>query len=268
MAGIWEFVQRHGYTVVFVVVLVEQLGAPLPAVPVLLAMGAFAALGFYSLPLALLTAVAAAVAADALWFALGQRRGDTILKLLCRLSLEPDSCVRQTSKSFHRHGVWTLLFAKFVPGLSTAAPPLAGSAGVSWARFLVWDAAGSALWAGASLGAGTVLRREVERLAEGLTRIGGWAAIVLGAPLAAYLLFKLWHRERTLRLLRMARITAGELRMLMDAGPPPMVVDLRPQREVRRTGIKIPGAMVVDSEEVERTLREQASGQHLVFYCS
>ncbi|HTI53116.1 MAG TPA: DedA family protein, partial [Verrucomicrobiae bacterium] len=137
-----DFLVRHGYVVLFAVVLGEQLGLPLVGAPVLMAAGALAGAGRFSLTLAVGLAVAACLIGDLVWFEMGRRRGAPILSLLCRISLEPDSCVRRTEDIFSRWGARVLLVAKFVPGLNTVAPPLAGVVGMPWKRFLRWDAGG------------------------------------------------------------------------------------------------------------------------------
>lgn len=268
MTGLWDFVLRHGYGLMFVAVLIEQLGAPVPAVPVLLAMGGLAGLGYYSLPTALFLALIAALAADLLWFELGRRRGDSILALLCRLSLEPDTCVSSTSRTFERWGPATLLIAKFIPGISTVAPPLAGSAGISRLRFILFDTAGSILWAGAALGTGFLLRREVAIAADWLSRFGLGMLITAGSPLAAWIFYKLWQRERAMRLFRIGRIHPDELKQRLDDGELTWIIDLRSPRSIQRTGGRIPGARLLHESEVSQHLRDLPEGAHLVFYCS
>lgn len=268
MTDLWAFLLRHGHSLLFGAVLVEQLGAPVPAVPMLLVMGALAALGYYSLPLALLTAVSACVAADFVWFELGRRRGDSILAFLCKLSLEPDTCVRTTSRTFARWGPATLLVAKFVPGLSTVAPPLAASAGLSPARFLLYDTAGAALWAGVSLAAGALLRREVERIFEWLPQLGARLLILILTPLALWLAWKLWQRMRAMRLHRIARITPAELHALLNNGAETRIFDLRAPHAVARDAYRLPGAILLAPQQLDQHLRDLPLGAHLVFYCT
>jgi membrane protein DedA with SNARE-associated domain len=267
MTLLWEFVLRHGYGLMMLSVLVEQLGAPIPAVPVLLVMGALAGLGYYSLTLALIASVVAAVLADLVWFELGRRRGESILGLLCRLSLEPDSCVRSTRRTFDRWGPATLVVAKFVPGLSTVAPPLAGSAGLSRARFIWCDSVGSALWAGSALAIGFLLRREVERAGDWLANFGQGVTLILGAPLAGWICWKLWQRQRTMRMLRVARIQPHELKARLDSGDETHIVDLRSRKSILRSGGVLPGARQLEESDVDIHLRDLPRGAHLVFYC-
>ncbi len=268
MHGVWEFVLHHGYGLMFAAVFVEQLGAPVPAVPVLLAMGAMAGLGYYSVSLSLLLAIIAAMAPDLLWYYLGRRRGDSILALLCKLSLEPDTCVRTTTNAFDRWGPATLLVAKFIPGLSTVAPPLAGSARLPMARFLAFDAGGAFLWAGSSLAVGFLLRRKVEQFAEALSSFGIGLLVVVGSPLAAWIFWKLWQRERAMRLYRIARLQPTDLKALLDSGEPTYIIDLRGPKAIQRSGFKLPGALMLPQDEIDVHLRDLPAGAHLVFYCS
>src|SRR4051812_34715278 len=124
-----EFLVNHGLPLVFGAVLLEQLGVPLPAVPWLLGAGALAAAGKFSLSASVILTAVACLIADALWFYLGRYRGNQVLNLLCRISLEPDSCIRRTQNVFTKYGLKGVAVAKFVPGLSTVAPPLAGMSG-------------------------------------------------------------------------------------------------------------------------------------------
>src|ERR1043166_4018165 len=142
-----QFLIRHGLPLVFAVVFVEQMGLPIPALPVLLAAGALSAVGKFNLFLGIVATVVACLIADAIWFYLGRFRGNQVLGFLCRVSLEPDSCVRRTQNLFTRYGMPGLIVAKFVPGLSLMAPPLAGMAGMSAPRFLFVDSFASFLYA-------------------------------------------------------------------------------------------------------------------------
>lgn len=270
MSPLWEFVLRHGYGLVFLAVLLEQLGAPAPTAAVLLLAGALSALGHFSLPLFLLLAVAASLAADLVWYELGRRRGEAILGLLCRLSLEPSTCVRRTTATFERWGPATLLVAKFVPGLNTVAPPLAGSTGIQRGQFLWFSALGAAFWSGAFLGAGALLGREAERWVEGLSSTGAAALWALAAGAAGWIFWKLLWRWRTLRRLRIARILPHELHAMLRpaAGQPPLVVDLRSPAERRRTGARIPAAVLAGEEDLERILAGAPRSLPVVFYCS
>ena len=209
--GLLEQVAKYGIAFVFGNVLLEQIGLPIPALPTLIVAGALAARGDLSAPLVLLVAVVASLIADLLWFALGRRQGYRVLSVLCRVSLSPDSCVNQTEAFFNRYGLASLLFAKFVPGFSTVAPPLAGASNASVASFMAWDAGGALLWAGSGFAAGAIFHRAVDRVLDVLASFGGGALVFVGSALVLFILWKYAQRRRFYRALRMARISPQEV---------------------------------------------------------
>jgi len=192
---VFRFLVRHGYAMLFAWVAAEQIGFPVPAIPLLLAAGALAGAGKLNLGLVIGTAVLASILSDVAWYEVGRRKGMKVLNLLCRMSLEPDSCVRRTEDVFTRHGARSLLVAKFVPGLTTAAPPLAGIFRMRRSRFVFFDAAGAAIWAGAFAGLGWLFSDRLERLAVQAARLGTWVLVILLTSLAAYVLWKYIHRQ-------------------------------------------------------------------------
>ena len=263
-----QFLLRHGYLVLFVFVFAEQIGLPLPAIPVLLAMGALAGTGQLSYPLALLLAVAASLLSDLIWFQLGRHRGHSVLNQLCRISLEPDSCVRRTENVIALHGARTLLFAKFIPGLNTVAPPLAGMIGMRLSRFAVWDTAGALLWAGGFSGAGYLFSDQLELVAVRASGLGAGLLVLLGAPLAAYLAWKYVQRQRFLRRLQIARISPEELKRKLEAGEDIVVVDLRHSLEFGAESVKVPGAIHLRPDELDHRHQEIPRNREVVLYCS
>ena len=268
MTDITDFLIRHGAAVLFAVVFAEQIGFPLPAIPVLLAAGALAGAGKLTFPWVMTIAVVACFAGDLVWYELGRRRGRHALGLLCRLSLEPDSCVRRTETFFLRHGLWSLVLAKFIPGLSTLAPALAGLFAIRLGPFAVYNGLGAVLWAGSFIGAGYLLGHQLERLAADATWLGEWLLLLLGGGLAGYIVYKLVHRQWLLRELRIARITADELKGLMDAGEKVFVVDLRQALDVAADPTLIPGAVRMTVEELEHRHHEIPREQDVVLYCA
>jgi len=263
-----QFLLRHGYLVLFAFVLVEQMGLPIPAIPVLLAMGALAGMGHFSFAVAVMVAALAALAADWTWYQLGRRRGHSILNFLCRISLEPDSCVRRTENVFARNGARALLFAKFVPGLSTIAPPMAGMFQMRPAWFLMWDGAGALLWAGSFMGAGYLFSAQLERIAASALRLGAWLLILLAGGLAAYIGWKYAQRRRFLRDLRIARISPEELVRKLEAGEQIVVVDLRHDLEFEADAMKVRGALHMRPEELEQRHQEIPRDRDVVLYCT
>src|SRR5216110_861982 len=185
-----EFLVRHGTAVLFAAVFVEQMGLPLPAAPWLLAAGALIGTGKMNWMLALSAAASGSLLADMIWFYLGRHSGNRVLSLLCRISLEPDSCVRRTQDVFTRYGMRGVIVAKFIPGLSTLAPPLAGSSGVSAARFFSFDGVGSLLYGGAFILVGVLFSHQLEQVIDALARLGGSALAVVAGLVALYIGYK------------------------------------------------------------------------------
>jgi membrane protein DedA with SNARE-associated domain len=268
MKEIVEFLLHHGYYVLIAFVFAEQIGLPVPALPILLAMGALAGVGRLSYPMALVGAVTASVLADTIWYWLGRKRGYSVLHLICRIALEPDSCVRQTENVFDRYGARSLLVAKFIPGLSTAAPPLAGLFRMHLARFLVADAAGATIWAGSFSGIGYLFREQLELAAEYALGWGKGLGILLVGALALYIIGKAWQRKRFIRKLRVARITGEELRGKLEAGETVMIVDLRNPLDVESEGRKLPGALLMAPDELDARHQEIPRDREIILYCT
>ena len=263
-----EFLIKHGYTLLFSWVLLEQMGLPIPAIPLLLAAGALAGSGKMVLALAVSVALIAVILADLFWYSLGRFRGGRILKLLCRISLEPDSCVRRTENLFIRHGARSLLVAKFVPGLNTAAPSLAGIFRMSVRRFMLFDCLGAFFWVATFTGLGFIFSDQLEQIAAHSLRWGGWLVVVLAGSLAAYILWKYIQRRRFLRRLRIARIGPKELMDKMAAGDEISIVDLRKPIDVEAFPQMIPGALRIAMEEIEDRHGEIPRDRDVVLYCS
>lgn len=253
----------------FGTVFAEQIGLPLPAIPVLLAAGALAGtVPQFSLPAVIMVPVLASLLSDLIWYELGRRRGHSILNLLCRISLEPDSCVRRTEDLFVRHGPRALLFAKFVPGLNTAAPPLAGMFRMRLSRFLLYDGAGALVWAGTFCGAGYLFSAQLERIARSAWRLGTWLAVLLAGSLAAYIAWKYIQRRRFIRQLRIARITPEDLMRKLEAGEEIAVVDLRHSLQFGTDTVKIPGSLHLLPEELDHRHHEIPRDREIVLYCT
>ena len=263
-----QFLLRHGYAVLFASVFAEQIGLPIPAIPMLLAMGALVGTGQFAFAAALLVTMLASLSSDFIWYQLGRRRGHAVLNLICRISLEPDSCVRRTENLYVRHGARALLFAKFVPGLSTLAPPLAGMFGMRLAGFLAWDGAGALLWAAVFCGSGYLFSAQLGLIATLALRLGTWLMVLLGSALAAYIAWKYIGRQRFIRQLSIARITPEELRGKLEAGEDIVVVDLRHSLEFEADNVKVPGALHLLPEELDQRHQEIPRDRDVVLYCT
>jgi membrane protein DedA with SNARE-associated domain len=263
-----EFLLHHGYVVLLAWVFAEQVGLPIPSLPILLAAGALAGTHNLSFFVSLFIAIFAAVSADSLWYQLGRRKGIRILQFLCRITIEPDSCVRRTQGVFATQGARSLLFAKFVPGLSTVAPPLAGIFHMRARRFLLFDALGALLWSGSILGVGYAFSGEIEHVAERARALGGWLGVLLVGALAFYIGYKYLARRRFLRELRIARISPEELKEKLDAGENVVIVDLRHHVDFEASPETIPGAFRVDAKELEEKNDLLPRDREVVLFCT
>jgi membrane protein DedA with SNARE-associated domain len=268
MGTLMRLVATYGLALVFLNVLAEQLGLPIPAVPTLAVSGALAVEGRLSALLILLVAVVASILADALWYELGRRQGHRILKSLCRVSLSPDTCVSQTERHFERWGLSSLLVAKFVPGFSTVAPPLAGATRAPFGAFLLFDAGGAMLWAGSALTVGMLFHRAIDRALQELASIGSWALLALGSALALFIAFKWWRRRRFFLALRAARISVEDLHHLMDEGKSPLVLDVRSGPARLADPRRVPGAEVCEASEIEQRVANLPRDREIILYCT
>ena len=263
-----QLIPQHGAALVFVNVLLDQLGLPVPAIPTLMVAGALAIEGKLS-TLALFGAgVSASLLGDSAWYAAGRYYGSRVMRTLCAVSLTPDYCVNQTQTQFERWGVNALIFAKFVPGLATIAPPLAGATGIGWPRFLFLSTIGAALWVAAGLGVGMVFKPQIEYALALLERMGTAAVAAVGAAAVAWIAYKWWDRRRFFRMLRVARISADDLYRLIDAGAKPVIVDVRSATARSLEPRTIPGAVHVPLQAVDQHARELPRDREIILYCT
>ena len=253
---------------ILVVVFLEQVGLPLPALPWLLAAGALSATGKFNPFLGIGVTVLACVVADTIWFYLGRYRGTQVLGLLCRLSLEPDSCVRRTQNVFTKYGLRGLLVAKFVPGLSTVAPPLAAMTGIPVSRFLFVDAVGSLLYGACFIVIGYFFSSQIGQIGVAITQVGGNALSLMVGLTLLYIAYKYWQRQRLLSELRLARITVAELRQKLDDGENPVILDLRSGAELKLDPSVISGAVHVEMDKMEHYSQHMPRDRDIIVYCA
>jgi membrane protein DedA with SNARE-associated domain len=259
---------QFGLMLVFANVFLVQAGAPVPAVPTLLVAGALAAAGALSVPMIILIAVAASLLGDLIWYAAGRVYGLRVLQLLCRISISPDSCVRQTETRFMRWGAPSLIFAKFVPGFATVAPPLAGALHVKLVPFLGYSAISAALWSGAAVGAGMFFFRQIDWALDQLGQMGVYAVILLATALALFVAFKWWERRRFFKALRMARISVADLYRMMEDGQAPVVVDVRSASAREIDPRRVPGSIAVDIANLDVHVAELPPDRDIIVYCT
>jgi membrane protein DedA with SNARE-associated domain len=256
------------YAVVFAASLAENLGLPLPAWPVIVLGAAAAAQGRGSVLLVLLAALVAAVGADYAWFLFGRKRGRKVLRFMCAISLNPDSCVRKTEDTFHRQGLKSLLVSKFVPGLNTIAPPMAGMLKHSSTRFLMFDVTGALLWAGSAVAVGSLWHHQVAAVLERASRFGHGAVAGVALALAGFAAWKYYERRRYYGKLRAARIRPQELHQMITGGQEVVIVDLRSRLAVERDPQKLPGALLIPPEEFEQHVESIPRDREIILYCT
>jgi membrane protein DedA with SNARE-associated domain/rhodanese-related sulfurtransferase len=258
----------YGYLLLFAWVLVEQLGVPLPAMPVLLAAGALSAEHEISFSLALLAGLSASLLADSVWFLVGRRYGHHVLRILCKLSLEPTICVRRTQDSFGRRRDVTLMIAKFVPGLATLAPPVAGQNGMKFGRFLLFDGIGATLWLSALLAAGRFFGDLLKRDPRVLDWAGKFSGALLLVGVLAFFAGRVIRRRLVLKKLVEARMEPEELKRQLDAGEEMFIVDLRHPLELLPDPFTLPGARLFNPEALAARHNEIPRDRDIVLFCS
>jgi membrane protein DedA with SNARE-associated domain/rhodanese-related sulfurtransferase len=258
----------YGYFLIFGWVLMEQLGLPLPATPVLLAAGALSATEHMNFPVALLAGVLACLTADVSWFFFGRRYGYVVLRLLCKFSLESSVCVRRTHESFGKRGAYTLLFAKFVPGLSVVAPPVAGQTGMSLGRFLAFDSAGSVIWIGSLLLSGRLFGDLLKRDPSVLDTLGHFCAALLILGILAFIASRIYRRQSYLKKFRTARLEPEALKQMLDSGEPVYIVDLRHPLELVPDPFTLPGAHHLSPDALALRSAEIPLDRDIVLYCT
>ncbi len=268
MEALRQLLAEHGLSLVFANVLLAQLGLPLPAMPMLVVAGALIAEGSVQVaPLALIVIVASLMG-DLPWYFAGRRYGYRVLKTVCRISVEPDSCVKQTENIFTRWGPASLVFAKYVPGFSTVAPPLAGAMRLRLSQFVLYSAMAAALWALVPVLAGFFFHREVAWLLAALESMGTGAVMVIAAAVLAYVAAKAVERYLLIRFLRMVRINVADLRQMLDNGPQPVILDARSALAREAEPRRIPGALIIQLDAVDGLADTMPSERDIVVYCS
>lgn len=264
-----SLIEQYGLWLVFANVLALQLGAPVPAYPTLIVVGAVSARGDFSAAQVIAVAVAGSVVADLAWYWAGTRFGRRVLRLICRISLSPDSCVRQSEDLFDRWGPASLTFAKFVPGFAAIATSMAGVVRTRLATFALFDAIGALLWSGLAVALGWIFRDAIDEVLGVLAQAGRWGLAGLAALLGLYVAGKAAQRFRLVRSLRMARMGVDELYHMLLNDERPLIVDVR--TAASREAGRIPGAVWIDSKSFEQSLRSQAlherTAEEVVVYC-
>jgi len=258
---------RHGYIWLFLAALAERLGLPLLVTPVMIAAGAVAGIGNLSLLGIILVAAIASEIGDLVWYELGRTRGSSVLRLLCKISLEPDSCVRRSEDAFARHTVSSLVYSKFVPGVGRLAGPVAGMSGMPRSRFLLFNGLGSLLWAAVFALAGYIPARKLP-IDVLLEEAAGWLFVLLVIALVANIAWKYRQRQKFIRSLRVSRMTVQELKAAIDRGERPFVVDLRHKLEFLVNPRTVSTAVRIAPDELPLRRAELPLDREVVLYCT
>ena len=258
---------RHGYLWLFLAALLERLGLPLLVTPIVVAAGAVAGLGDMRLTAIVAITVVASEIGDWVWYELGRSRGASVLRILCKISLEPDSCVRKAEDAFGRHTSTALVTSKFVFGVGRLAAPVAGLSGMPRRRFLLINALGSFLWAACFALLGYIPARKLPidiLLEEAL----GWLLLLIVVAVVLHMIWKYVQRERFIRSLRVSRISVGEVKAALDRGDRPFIVDLRHMLEFVVDPRTVPTAVRISPDELPARNAEIPRDRDIVLYCT
>ncbi len=267
MDNLIPFVIQHGYAVLFIWIFAETMGLPVPSAPLLVMVGALAGGGQMNLLLCISLGVCAALPSDIFWYSMGRQHGGRVLSLICRISLEPDSCVRQTENIYSRYGARALLVIKFIPGLSAVSTPLAGVIHMRLSRFLLFSSLGILTWVSAYALIGYIFSKELDRALAYAVGMGRTLLVLVAGGLTMYILRKYALRRRFLRELSIARIMPEELKEKLDSGEDIMIIDVRQALDFEADPYIIPGAVRIRFEQVESN-PVVSSDREIVVYCT
>lgn len=260
-----HFVTQHGTILLFLFVLAEQIGLPIPAIPVLIIAGTLVGTGQMDFPMAMGASILAALLGDQVWFELGRLRGRRVLNWLCRISLEPTACVRRTEESFSRHGVYALIVAKFVPGLSTVALALAGVTGLRMSQYFLYNGIGTVLWVGFGISLGFLFSDRLDEARSLAAHLGPGIGLALLGSLTGYVVYKIWRRSRIGRLV--PRRTVRHVQDQIAAGEDLTFIDLRSE-SARKNIPGIPGSVVLSIEDVIAKHHTLPQDRDVILYCA
>lgn len=267
------FFVHYAYPIIFLWVLLEQVGIPVPSIPVLLTAGTLTATHRLHHAPVLLTVLAACMVSDSFWFFLGRRYGGSVMKLLCRLSLEASTCVSKTESYFGKRGTSTLLFSKFIPGLSTVAPPIAGQIGVSYRRFFLYDLAGSIIWAETFILSGRFFGDLAQKSTPFFAWLGNFAFAIFVLMVLGFLAHRIWKQRKFLREVRELRLEPSELKLMLDTAEkngttPPFIVDLRHPLDYLPDPRVLPGALRIGPNELKQHSEIIPRDREVILYCT
>ena len=273
MSSVMVLLVHHAYAVLFLWVLIEQGGLPVPSVPLMLAAGTMSAAHRLHVAYALPMVMLACLISDSAWYFLGQRYGSKILNILCKFSMEAATCVSKTQGTVTKRGAVTLLFAKWVPGLSTMAAPIAGQAEIPYSKFVFYDMAGTLMWASAWLFAGRFFGDLAKRSTEFFGTLSHFAVLLVVLMVVAWQVYRLVKRQQFVSELRGLRLEPAQLLAMMNdarkAGEDqPFIVDLRHPLDVLTDPLVLPGALRIGPEDLKLRKAMIPLDRDIVLYCT
>jgi len=268
ISSLVAFILKHGYAFLFGWVFLEQLGLPIGAAPLLLAAGALVGYGKMNFAFIFLVVWSASLISDLFWYYLGKKRGGKVLSFLCRVSLNPDFCIGRTKDLFARHGAPSLLVAKFLPGINTITPPLAGILRMRVHHFMFWDTLGIAIWVGAFGLLGHQFRQQLEWVALKIMKLGNWAGVVVITLLAVFIGVQFWRRKRLNRKIPHLGISPNEVMGRISAEETPLILDVRSPLDVIKSPHYIPGAWHLPLEKLPQKYKLIPRDREIIIYCS
>jgi membrane protein DedA with SNARE-associated domain/rhodanese-related sulfurtransferase len=261
-----QLLQNNSEALVFINVFLQQLGFPVPAVPTMM-IAASQTTTMATLSAMLLAAVLASLLADWIWYQAGRKFGYRVLSLLCKLSINPSSCVNQTEARFTKWGVWSLVFGKFIPGFSTVAPPVAGALGMPRSSFFIASAIGAGLWASLALFVGYVFQAQIDTVLAWMSRNGIHVAFIIIGAIGVVIGWKFWKKFRFEHIATMPHIEVDDMLIALNGTKPPHIIDLRSQSLVEETG-SIPNAHVTNYDAITKSLLGVDKNYPIVTICA
>ncbi|MDB5818938.1 MAG: Rhodanese domain protein [Rhizobacter sp.] len=259
---------RHSVLVVFLVTFAGRVGAPLPAAPLLVMAGGLIAMGQIGWVGVLLASLAANLLGDAVWFYAGRRYGHRVLRLLCKVSFSPDSCARQSESLIAKWGGSSLVAAKFLPGISVVAAPMAGAIGMSVRRFVAFDLLAAACWTALFVGLGMAFNQQISGVLSVIANAGGVATLVLLVGLLGFVASRWWRRYQFNKSVAMHRVTVEHLRNAMGGSQPPLVIDVRTASGLLADPRRVPGSVVINLHDMKAAASDLPQDREIVLYCN
>jgi membrane protein DedA with SNARE-associated domain/rhodanese-related sulfurtransferase len=263
-----EFFLNYAYLILFLWVMAEQFGAPIPSVPLLLTAGTLTATHKLNLLLVLISVLLGSLVSDSVWYAMGKRHGGKMVRLLCRLSMEKANCVRRTENYFSKHGEGALVLAKFLPGLGSVAAPIAGQTGMKYRFFLVFDTAGILLWAVSVTLCGRFFGDVLKRNPNALAWVEHSALLLFVLLLVGFFIWRFVRQRAFLREIRMARLEPDELKQMLDREQPVYIVDLRHPLDYLPDPRTLPGAVLLTPDSLVQQSDLIPRDRDIVLFCT